>query len=550
VIRIIELSTKPDDKRYLGIRRGYWIIALILIACGIAIAALPHHARADINETVSESIVIVGNETSPDISNTTVTAVVSPTPIPTNLVVGRRIAQGECVSPGETIDIAGLGWYTGKIIYYGRYYDGYAGDNSSWQGEYTISSTDLDHLFLKPDFFDTHLGWWYTYDDYPDVSSNNRLFYVATTCDRKQQVQEAVIVALNESQERAALIANASILPVRTESGIDLILNKNVDTVMDAPNDTETYWMFGTETPSSLYDKTVVAGNLIVFDAASVSSLPSETYNVVMINPGRNGIIEETYNPVNNSISSPFREQKDISLKGIASGVAKEFLLQQIGKSRDDAFRTWHVDLQDPRIYVMKLIQNPLPNNQSLIILAGYTNENQGANLTIQMDTDATSPTRTYGNLWTATALDRGGQVAYRVWNTSFIMDFNQVSPGQHSFTITSPSGGTATVPIYRRTELASHFQPPEEIAFLDNSPFLPTPTPIIIHDVPPTQIVIQTITIPVTPTDDQVKRAADASNAEFLTVAVVVIVVVGISIAGLYLIGRWLLRVYRRAKL
>jgi hypothetical protein len=74
--------------------------------------------------------------------------------------------------------------------------------------------------------------------------------------------------------------------------------------------------------------------------------------------------------------------------------------------------------------------------------------------------------------------VDNGGQVAYRAWNTSFLIDFDNVFPGQHSLTVTSEDGASATVPFYVYNELAKHYQPEAYLEFIGNNPFIPTPTP------------------------------------------------------------------------
>jgi hypothetical protein len=510
-----------------------WVFIFILI--GIALICLE---GVVISASADDSYVIV---------NDSVNVTITPTPLPTELAVGRRIMQGDCVAVGETVDIAGLGWYTGSINYYGRYYDGFTGDNSSWESNYKVASTELDHFYLDPKFFKDHLGWWYVQDDYYDESSNNRLFKVSETCDYKEEIQKEVIVALNESQKRAALVANMSQLPVRTEKGVDLIINKNINTVMDSPNGSQTYWMFGTNTPSYLYDIPVIYGNMAEFNGSVLSSLPSETYDTIFINPGKNGIVEETYSEKNNTISSPFRNQPDTGLTGISSSVARDFLINKISRSNDDSYVKWVVDIQDPAIYIMKLVQNPLTNNQSLIVLAGYTNENQGEVLDITFDTDSTSPKRTYGNHWKAMAINHGGQVAYRVWNVSFIVDFNQVAPGQHSFTVTSPSGAVATVPIYRRNELVEHYQPPEETAFFDNSPFIPTPTPIVERVVERETVkVIETVTVQIPPSEADYDNYVSAQHRVLIGEALIGVGIV-VVLALAFWIGRSIYRSRRK---
>jgi hypothetical protein len=110
-----------------------------------------------------------------------------------------------------------------------------------------------------------------------------------------------------------------------------------------------------------------------------------------------------------------------------------------------------------------------------------------------------------------------------------------------HYFTVTSNEGATAIIPIYRRVELLPHYQPPEQLGFFDNSPFIPTPTPeVIIQKVPgPVQTVIQTVTI--TPSKGQI----DAATFEVLSPWIIAGIIV---LIGLILMA-WVWSAVRRVK-
>ena len=439
----------------------YWVGIAVLILLLLAVFVVALSAAEESNVTVDYNIT----ET--------------PAPIPTNIQEGYRIPQGACVFPGETIDIAGMGWNSGTMNYYGPYYDGFSGTNTSWTASYTLDYRNLSNFYVEPNFFRAHQGWWYMEYDVPDNAGNDRLFYVNETCPNlfinvSGRIVSQIIPetkAENESEIQAAIMANLTKMPVLSENDGAYILSRNVTTTLDAPAGTHS-WMFGTESPPSLYDQPVPAYNIITFDASVLRNLEEGSYNIIFIEPGANGIIEEIYDPIDDRIVSPFRDVSDISLRGIAPLVAENFLLSKVANSHDDSYEKWGIDLQDPKIMVTKLDQAPLTNNHSVIILAGYTNMNQGDNLTITFDANRTNPYIVHQ--WFLTVQNNGGEGAYRVWNTSFIMDFNQIAPGQHSFTITSNEGATAIIPIYRRVELFPNYMPPEELGFFDNSPFIP----------------------------------------------------------------------------
>ncbi|MDD2246329.1 MAG: hypothetical protein PHC39_04525 [Proteiniphilum sp.] len=453
-------------------------------------------------ETTQQSYVVVETPTPTPVMMT-------PVPYPTNVDPGRRIDQGECVAIGETIDIAGLGWYTGDITYYGRYYDGISGDNASWQAVYSVDYRNLTNFYVEPEFFKYHTGYWYI-DTYLEEShGNTRLFKVAQTCVKTPKENQTVIQeAINQSKIFMEYAKNKSALPVKYEPGYDFIISKNVTTPMNSPNGSKSAWVFGINTPDKFYDMDLPY-DIIRFNKEDTVNLPEGQYDVFFINPGRNGIIEETYDRSTKTIVSPFRSQEDIPTIGVGSRLVESMLETKISESYDDSVSKWKIILQDPSIQIMKIDQMPLSNNHSYIVIAGYTNANAGDYLNIQFDADRINPNKGVSRNWEAVVVDPMGMNAYRIWNVSFIMDFNMIPMGQHSFTVTSKDGASATVPIYRRAELAGHYIPPEEMGFFSNSPFIPTPTPQVIKEIEKVQItVIQTITIPVTPSQESVNNA------------------------------------------
>jgi len=129
-------------------------------------------------------------------------------------------------------------------------------------------------------------------------------------------------------------------------------------------------------------------------------------------------------------------------------------------------------------------------------MLKGYTNANPDTPLTIRIDANRTTGESYTLNTTMAYAVFNGGMAAYRTWNTTFIIDFNNVYPGYHDLTVTTDNGGKAIVPIYIRQELPLHYNPPTYLKFIDNSPFI-EPVVVekeVIREVPKivTEIVIQ----------------------------------------------------------
>jgi len=527
------------------VRCGIIEIVVLIIACILAAALLGGNAHAAEINTSAESITVwESNESGIIDSNATVQNLATTTTGPKEFA-DRRIEQGSCVNLGETVDIAGIGWYTGYISYYGRYYDDYGeGYNVSIDTVKKVAATELDHYYIDPDYFRQHLGWWYLFYPVSTTSRNDRLFYVSTSCNLTPKENATMVQkALNQSRIDAMIRANLSQLTVKTERGIDYIISKNESTSYDAPAGSH-MWIFGAHNDDTYYDIAVPDYGVATFDTKMTNSLPSGAYDVVFIQSGKNTINEEIYNHSTKIIASPFKAISDADTKGFTPDIAEKVLFSRITLG-DDNYTKWKIQVSDPTITVEKLAQTVLKNNQTLVVLSGYTNLNQGDEVLVTLDANTTNSVTRPKTTWATTAINNGGGGAYRAWNMSVIVDFNNVFPGPHFLTVSSDNGGSATVPIYVRQELAAHYNPPEYLKFVDNSPFI---APIYINTtitipVPgPTKIV----TVTITPSEKQIKDAGTQVATVWYIVSVVVIVAIIILIAFLL----WMRSVYRRARL
>lgn len=494
-------------------------ILLLMLLC-VPIMAYDNNGTAN----VTGSYVVIEEPTE---TNHTAVVQYSTTTINTS-VVGRRINQGDCVVPGEVIDIAGLGWYTGTIGYYGRYYDNYAEDTDvSVVAVYHPKAYELKHFYLDPDFFKSHLGWWYSYYDTSVGSGNDRMFRVSMSCAPTEK--ENATIRQEQYNETTALIAfakNVTLLPVKTEGGIDYIFSKQSVTSVDAPNKSATRWIFGRTVPDKFYD-TKVNG----VDTFDVKDLEPANYDVVYIIPGANGIVEETYDTKTKSIVSPFKDKTDTPLYGIQPRVAETLLDYAVKNSKDDTTVTKKIDVQDPSILIIKLDQNLInvgQYNVTAFTLSGYTNANQGTTVNIQLDNDRSVSGRLAVAPWTANVVNNGGQVAYRAWTKSFLLDTGAMWKGQHEFTVTNKEGGSATIPFYVYQEPVKNYVPNASLSYIGNSPFIPTPTPQVITKVDvQIQKVTEIVTVPVTPSQQSVDEASQKALYSAVTLTIVGIVIV-----------------------
>jgi hypothetical protein len=355
---------------------------------------------------------------------------------------------------------------------------------------------------------------------------------------------------MNESRRLDGIRANMSAMPQKTITGVNLIISKNTTTSFNAPDNTH-YWLFGTENDDRFYDVPTTNGawTTITFFKYQINDLSAGQYDVMFVKPGNNTIIEEIYNKSLRQITSPFVGVAPTDIAGLQPEVVEDRLKSRIAAT-DDSYEVWRIALQDPSVEIAQLTQTPINDNKSYVVLAGYTNANAGTNMTVQMDPKKNGGVERPGSVIHMTAVDNGGGGAYRIWNVSFIADYDILFAGPHDITVTSDTGGSGTIQLYVRSESPANANPPSIIHYIDNSPFIPTPTPITIIERPTPITVYQTVTVPVTPSDEQVNKQQqiimDATVKFYEIVGAVVLVILIILI----LFFRWMWRIYKRARL
>lgn len=500
----------------------YLSLLLIAIGCLLVIPVLADDTCTNASEScvsVSYSDLLTNvalNGSSTNHTNTT--------------AIPRRIDQGGCVELGETVDIAGIGWYTGYITYFGRYYDNiFAGDNLSVVAYEKVDSNELDRFYIDPDYFFDKTGYWYTRYETSAARGNDRLFKIEKTCNATIEYKAALARAFNESQNVTIIGGNLSAMSVRTDPGVDLIIRNNVDTSMDAPQNSH-FWIFGNTNGDELYDQPVET--TMTYPARILQNYPPGIYDVVFVEAGNNSIVESRYDSDVKAVTSPFKSQPDFNVSGYAPRVVETALFRMSSKSIDDKMTKIAVSIQEPKIEVTKFYQTSLVGNHTMVTLAGYTNANQGTPVTIIFDDDHPDTKYTPKLMKPAIAMNNGGQKAYRTWNASFVYDLNTIAPGEHSITVVDATGGKGKIDIFIRRELPEHYKPDTYLQFVDNNPFIPTPTPeIIVKKEVERVVVTKTVTIPVTPPQDMVTKGQFEAAVAIIMYALVFGAIVSIVV-------------------
>jgi hypothetical protein len=498
------------DEKIFGIRRGYIeVIAALVVMIfflgfiiGSVSAITNTTSNITSNATVNVTPTVAVNATPTKtpiptpteirasfvpVQNVTLMPTPTPTQIPTidpfgNITV-RRIDQGGCVVPGETIDIAGIGWYTGYIAYFDQYRT-MKTEGLNATKIYEIKPWELRHYYVDPTLFKDYPGWWYSH--YETVESgNSQLFKINATCNVTPPTRPEVV------ENKTILITGGIKLPPKYIEGISFILSRNATTKLGADNRTH-WWLFGNYDMKQ-YDVPVDPNNLITFSRMFTNSISTGQYTLVFVDPGANNITEETYDRDLNAVSSPFRDVAETSLNSTSQEVQLAALAKMVNKSIDDKYTMMRIEVQDPMVEVRQLDTGTTVDGMNTATIAGYTNVNPGSIVTIEFDKGTIDPKLARANTWNTTVDSPYAPNAYRTWFKTVLFNPNDFRIGTHTLTVTTESGAYANPPITIRRELEGSYQPPSTFQFIDNNPFIPTPTP---EPAPPPVVVtvVQTV--------------------------------------------------------
>lgn len=477
--------------------------------------------------------------------NVTATPTPEPTPAPTptpEVKIRRIEQQGACVELGETIDISGIGWYTGYISYYGKYRTMTTeGISSERVKVYEVKPWEHRRYFIDPALFKDYPGMWYTFYDKDEVG-NAQLFKVSVDGCAFENKTPVIV------ENKTVVITGLTTLPPKIEEGYDFIISRNTQVKTNATTDSH-FWMFGNYNLHQ-YDIPIDANGTMVFSKSLTNAIPAGSYRIIFVSPGANKIIEEEFDEDNNTISSPFRDVVPVSLGvvGVTTPENQEkMLLDRVSKSIDDTASLMTVLVQDPYVELRQLEQLS-DEGKTAVTMAGYTNDVPGSNVTIRIDADKIDPKLSRQNTWTTTVDTAPQQNAYRTWSKTILLDLNEYTPDQHTITLTTDSGAFVNAPLFIRRELPEHAKPETYVQYIGSNPFVPTPTPIVITEtvqVIETKIEKEYIEIPV----DYDTLAKEVVN-KALPYVIAGIICVIVAVYVLYVLARAYMEERRKKKL
>lgn len=457
------------------------------------------------------------------------------------------IQNGQCVELNSTVDISPIGWGLTHIVYYGRYVDEFSPipDDISVVKTYPMPSSLnlLKNFWIDPELFGDSLGYWYQgYGNkkWNDRAANNRLFYVSTNCTQPKKEQVNIT---EQILENTSIPKKMDYLPEKFES--DILIARGYESMPMDVDANSKWWLIGNS--FSMYDQSPQDGYLSISPDITEQMEPGE-YHLYVISPGENGIMEVRYeenHDINPVLISDIRGTNPIPiLQTDTPKNVEDKLRAMIGRSRDDTHKIYKISVMDPEIQIGR-IDALTGMDKSWYNIRGYTTMNNGTILKIQIDKEKINAITKPIREWT-TNTDGVYLGAWRKFNTMVPVDYKQINPGPHEITI-SANGVEISVPIYIHREQDPHYTPPEYTEYFGTSPFV---TPKIIEREVPGPVQIKTVTVTITPSEEQIYKAQEKVITNHIWEWIFAIMVIMGGIRGMIYLIRYLVSVYRRAKL
>lgn len=445
---------------------------------------------------IQASTVTILNET-PEVNVTT------PTPIPTLIPY---IQQGGDVYVGDYVDISGIA----PPYLFLAYWDGVDMYDSPPTYNMTLPNGKRGYykFYVDPEIFGSRLGRWYKWDGEYEKQGNNRLFTVraAKTFNYTMTFPNGTVVNMSEPVQpnyTPVLINPAPLLPEKHVA--DYVVAKGDELVL--PDGNYHVWIFGRV--SGIYSN---AGHNIT--KTQIIGLDGGNYDIVFQYPGNNTIYDAACDPNDCKALVPGLYGKDpVNVYGYQPSVVYDRLKAMLAGT-DDTLVKYSLQVDNPYITIHQADETEYITHSALNV-RGYSNVANGTNITVSLDEkNVYYKDIPKSQIQTTAVRTSPGNLSYYSVNVPFNYDDLAADARNHTLTARTALGGIVQKDFKISLMPADSYKPNATLKYIeDRNPFVPTPTPEVVTIVK-TQVVTQTITIPVTPTNETVyeqqKKAQD----------------------------------------
>ena len=466
------------------------------------------------------------------------------------------IQNGQCVAINSTVDISSLGWGVPEISYYGTWYDGFSAENISDEYDVPLPNTApaLMNFYIDPAIFASRPGYWYQnyevwkipnpngYYYNAEASANDRMFWVNTTCPIASGnftgITITKIITTAEVPELKGWLPEKKSSDVLIARGDSATINESASLL---------WWMFGYSAGGIIRNQSNLYSNVTVLDSSGWT-IPLGDYNLDLIRPGSNSIFEELYNATTDSLVSPFANIQPVSFAGLNPQNAEGIVEGRVHSSLDDSVETLHLQLMNPEIDINTIDALQTSDNSTLYDIRGYTNLANNTQLTVIFDKGQyfARQQKEWQTTVDTVSPDPG---VWREYNTLIPVNYNEVFPGFHNITVEAADGASISVQVYIYQTPEPNYIPTQSYQYTGINPYITPVTVIQTVMVPP---VIQTVTVPVTPSDEQVKAQQEIIQNEHEQYWEGIGILVAILFLFLYIIYRlirWIISIIKRAR-
>jgi hypothetical protein len=454
------------------------------------------------------------------------------------------ISQGEIVYLGDKLDISGVVPPYPELAYW----DGYDMYDSNPTFNITLPQQKAGYYNFSIDGrFTNRPGKWYKYADKFERAGNNLAFIVAPRpfYNYTLTFPNGTMIYVSELPDFTRLPGAQKpipeIMPVKHVA--DYLITSD-DSLNISISKLSAVWIFDGHDNSIQY-ATNESGE-IIFNDTQIGNLEPGDYKILIqsignITPNLDVIFSDK------TIKWFDRSVFDVKTISTLNLVPTEAIrnLEEIFPHTYDTYKIKTLAVQDPEITIGYMSQVGISSakeyykdpdrrgNVSLMDVRGYTNTLPGTNLTVTLDEAGRMP-REATKLYTYPGKSQGTYLGdMRYYQVYVPLYWDDLKPGMHNLTARTELGGYAVANFPVTEEAPNSYVPPQTIRFMgDRNPWVPTPTPEI-RIQKEIVTVTQQIPMPIPPSDQQIKEAAQGivnkQNNDLMSIILIGVLSLGI---------------------